>query len=208
MFARHARFLTAFGIGILITLACLVFAVSPVVTMLLAANGFFMAYLALMLRFAAHVSPADLRAHAARSDEGLPLIVTLALAAVGLSLSDIVLMLHGGGSGALETVLALASVPLGWAMVHVLAAFHYAFMYYAPEGSGDAEGMAFPGTAQPGASEFLYFAFVIGMTAQVSDVTVETTALRRVTLVHSVGSFFYNTVILALAVNAGVALGR
>ena len=39
------------------------------------------------------------------------------------------------------------------------------------------------------------------MTAQVSDVEVRTTPLRRLTLMHGVVSFFYNTVLLALAVN-------
>jgi uncharacterized membrane protein len=32
--------------------------------------------------------------------------------------------------------------------------------------------------------------------------------MRRVVLLHGIGSFFYNTVILALAVNAGIALSR
>ena len=43
------------------------------------------------------------------------------------------------------------------------------------------------------------------MTAQVSDVAVKTGALRRTVLAHGVASFFYNTVILALAVNAALA---
>ena len=42
------------------------------------------------------------------------------------------------------------------------------------------------------------------MTAQVSDVVVERPGLRRLVLAHGVVSFFYNTVILALAVNAAV----
>ena len=46
------------------------------------------------------------------------------------------------------------------------------------------------------------------MTAQVSDVVVTTAAMRRAVLLHSLGSFFYNTVILALAVNAGLALNH
>ena len=44
------------------------------------------------------------------------------------------------------------------------------------------------------------------MTAQISDTAVTTTDMRRVTLAHSVLSFFYNAVILALAVSAGMAL--
>jgi uncharacterized membrane protein len=44
------------------------------------------------------------------------------------------------------------------------------------------------------------------MTAQVSDVQVLGTEMRRVTPAHGVVAFFFNTVILALAVN--VTLGR
>ena len=47
----------------------------------------------------------------------------------------------------------------------------------------------------------------IGMTAQVSDVVLETRSLRQAVLVHGVASFFYNTCILALAVNAAVTAG-
>jgi uncharacterized membrane protein len=44
------------------------------------------------------------------------------------------------------------------------------------------------------------------MTAQVSDVQVRTTVMRRATMLHGVVSFFFNTVFIAMAVNAGVAL--
>ena len=46
------------------------------------------------------------------------------------------------------------------------------------------------------------------MTAQVSDVQVLTIAMRRLTLAHGVASFYYNTVILALAVNLAVGQGH
>ena len=92
-------------------------------------------------------------------------------------------------------------------MLHTLAAFHYANLFYAPApGGGEARGLDFPGSPEPDPWDFLYFAFVIGMTAQVSDVAVRSTALRRTALAHGVASFFYNTVILALAVNAAIAL--
>jgi uncharacterized membrane protein len=48
----------------------------------------------------------------------------------------------------------------------------------------------------------MYFSLTIGMTAQVSDVVVERASLRRLVLAHGVISFFYNTVIVALSVNA------
>ena len=49
--------------------------------------------------------------------------------------------------------------------------------------------------------DFFYYSLVIGMTSQVSDVQTLSARMRRTTLAHSVISFFFNTVILALAVN-------
>ncbi len=100
--------------------------------------------------------------------------------------------------------MALVSLPLGWATIHTLVAFHYAFLHYRTKG----EGFAFPGKGAPDAWDFLYASFTIGMTAQVSDVEVTTRPLRRAVLVHGVASFFYNTGILALAVNAAVTAGQ
>ena len=82
-------------------------------------------------------------------------------------------------------------------------AFHYADIHY----FGDAEpDLEFPGGGDPGPWDFLYFSFVIGMTAQVSDVQVKTAVMRRSVLWHGIVSFFLNTVFIAMAVNAGVAL--
>jgi uncharacterized membrane protein len=103
--------------------------------------------------------------------------------------------------GGLRAALAVASVPLGWLVLHTLMAFHYANLCYAPGPEGGS-GLGFPRTPEPGPWDFLYFAFVIGIAAQVSDVTVRSTGMRRVVLAHSVASFFYNAVILALVVNA------
>jgi len=74
-------------------------------------------------------------------------------------------------------------------------------------GKGEG-GLVFPGRSDPGAWDFLYYSFVIGMTAQVSDVAVTSPALRRLTLAHSVVAFFYNTVLITLAVNVVVVLAQ
>src|SRR3569833_24481 len=52
----------------------------------------------------------------------------------------------------------------------------------------------------------LFFSFAVGRTAQVSDVVVKTTTMRRTVLWHGVGSFFFNTVFIAMAVNAAGAM--
>ena len=202
MFRRHRHFLTAFAAGLLLGALALGGGLRMGDSLLVAANSFFLIYILLMLQFARRVSPDDLRRHAELSDEGVPMIAALALGAVGLSLTGIAHAL-ARGSG-LEAGLAVASVPLGWAMLHMLAGFHYGCLFYAAGKAGDQRGLVFPGAETPGAWDFFYFAFVIGMTAQVSDVVVERPALRRLVLGHGIVSFFYNTVILALAVNAAV----
>jgi uncharacterized membrane protein len=45
------------------------------------------------------------------------------------------------------------------------------------------------------------------MTAQTADTGITTTQMRRIVLVHSIVSFFFNTVIVAAAVNLAVSLG-
>jgi len=100
--------------------------------------------------------------------------------------------------------LAGLTVVASWTVTHTVFALHYAHHYYgdgpAP-GDDDRGGLAFPGGEQPDYWDFLYFSFVVGMTCQVSDVQVTSRTMRRITLVHGVLSFLFNTVILALSVN-------
>jgi len=202
MLSRHGRFLAALGVGAAIAAVSL--PLGHPKASLLAVNGFFLCYLALMLRMTVQATPATLKRRAEEDDEGIVLILILAIAAVGISLSAILQVLATPGQGALTTVLSLAAVPLGWAMVHTLVAYRYAHLFYA---AGSTPGLTFPATPKPGPWDFLYLAFGIGMTAQVPDVAVTVAPMRRVVMLHSVGAFFYNTVILALAVNAGLSLG-
>ena len=196
MFARHRRFLTAFLLGLVLGIAAFAAGMAPGRAVLVAADGFFLTYLGLMALFLPRMTPAALRRHAELSDEGVPLIAALALGSVALSLTAIGHALSRGSG--MEAALAVASVPLGWLTLHVLAAFHYAALWY----QRGAKGLSFPGTETPDAWDFLYFSLTIGMTAQVSDVVVERGSMRRLVLAHGVVSFFYNTVIVALSVNA------
>ena len=138
------------------------------------------------------------------------LIVVITIAAIYLSLRSIFASLDQSPS---ERILLISfiSVPLGWLTLHTIAAFHYAHRYYSRSTSSirnqqDAGGLNFPETDEPTSWDFLYYSFVVGMTAQVSDVQVLTTPLRLLTLAHGVVSFFFNVVILALAVS--LATGR
>jgi uncharacterized membrane protein len=84
----------------------------------------------------------------------------------------------------------------------MLFAIHYAHRYYGEPAQEAGRGLIFPEpNAAPNYSEFVYFAFCIGMTYQVSDVMTCTRAFRRLVTFHGALSFFYNTFVLALAVN-------
>ncbi len=205
--ARHTRFLIAFGLGLAVTGVTFALDFDLILQALLSVNGFFITYLVLMLAVTQTMTADDLRKHSELEDEGITLIVVLALGTVTIAMASVVLVLSQKSGSTLQNILALAAVPLGWATMHMLAAYHYAHMYYTPD--PDA-GLKFPGDTDgdPGAWDFLYFAYTIGMTAQVADVQVTTSPLRRVVLTHSIGSFFYNTVVLALAVNAALQLGE
>jgi uncharacterized membrane protein len=202
---RHGRFLISFGLGVCAGVAAWWLAFSPVLALLAAADALFLVYLALTARIVGQTGPDDLRRHAEDEDEGVALILLLAALAVLVSVAAIFMVLNADESSLAARLAALVSLPLGWATVHTLIAFHYAYLHYRAEEQG--EGFRFPGKGAPDAWDFLYASFTIGMTAQVSDVEVTTRPLRRAVLVHGVASFFYNTGILALAVNAAVTSG-
>src|SRR5262245_2927264 len=88
---------------------------------LIGADAFFCIYLALMTRLAVNITPGGLRARASEEDEGILLIILLALAAVAVSLGSIFILLNqADGPSTVELVLAIATVPLGWLMLHTI----------------------------------------------------------------------------------------
>ena len=108
-------------------------------------------------------------------------------------------------SGALDMVAAAVSIVLSWLYMNMIFALHYAHGYYSRR-SPTHKGLEFPGTPEPDYWDFAYFALVLGMTFQVSDVQIVNRRLRRTALVHSVIAFFFNVFIIAISVN--VAAGR
>jgi uncharacterized membrane protein len=90
-----------------------------------------------------------------------------------------------------------------WFLIHTMFAIHYAHEYYlrAVKREDSAGGLQFPSEDAPDYWDFMYFSFVIGMTSQVSDVAIASRHLRRVSLVHGILAFFFNTTILATGIN-------
>jgi uncharacterized membrane protein len=101
---------------------------------------------------------------------------------------------------------------LSWLATHILFAIRYAHEYYTPNRSADRSdsqqqgGLEFPHEPAPDYWDFLYFALVLGMTFQVSDVQITARTLRRLATVHGLLSFLFNTIIVALMVNIAASL--
>lgn len=166
-------------------------------------------FLALTAAVMVGASPERVRARVRELDPRRWVVLAIIVAAASISLVALGLTLQKEAG---ETAAALAlrlvvtglTVVASWTLTHTIFALHYAHHFYGDvEGPSTADrgGLAFPGTELPDYWDFLYFAFVIGMTCQVSDVQVTSRAMRRLTLTHGVLSFFFNTIVLALAVN-------
>ncbi|MGG5822548.1 DUF1345 domain-containing protein [Falsiroseomonas sp. HW251] len=163
------------------------------------------AWLALILPLMLRIGPQSLRARTAALDEGAWVILAATVSAALFSLMSVIWALADAPSPVPPYVVALGlgTVLLSWLFVHVLFAVHYAH-----EHCRSGEGIAFPGNEDPDFAEFLYFAFTIGMTFQVSDATTTTPRVRRLVVVHGLVSFLFNAVILGAAVNLAAALAR
>ncbi|MEO7054254.1 MAG: DUF1345 domain-containing protein [Rhizomicrobium sp.] len=206
--SRHVRFYIALGCG-LIAFGIGRMADLPV-ALLAGGDVFYLVFLGLCLVMVAGQSAEDLKIRAKKEDEGIAIVIVIILATLlFFSLAVFEALGKKHGIELLPVMLAGIGAPLGWLVLHTAMAFHYADLHYFddPDTADDDTGdLDFPGNAQPCAWDFLYFSFVVGMTAQVSDVVVKTTTMRRTVLWHGVVSFFFNTVFIAMAVNAAVAM--
>jgi uncharacterized membrane protein len=148
-------------------------------------------------------APEELRRRAAALDEGKWGMLTATLG--GALASLIAVAWHLGTAPRptpIDTVaLNLATILLSWIFLHVLFATHYAHEYWI-----DGRGLSFPGGDAPDFAEFLYVAFTIGMTFEVSDTPTQKPAMRRLVLLHGAVAFLFNAVILAAAVNLAATL--
>lgn len=133
----------------------------------------------------------------ARASARLLLLVasSMSLIGVGRGLAE-----AGQLGGPLEVVLtagSLLAVALSWNTLHTVYTLHYAHLYYA----GRRGGVDFNQETNPAYRDFLYLAFTVGMTYQVSDTPVSSAALRFEIIKHALLAFVFGTVIVAFSIN-------
>lgn len=79
-----------------------------------------------------------------------------------------------------------------WALSIVSYALHYAEKDHA------IPGLDFPGERTNAFADYLYFSIAVATTFGATDVTIATPRMRRVVNLHTVVTFIYNSVIVAL----------
>ena len=206
-FNQHIRFFAAVAFGAAsFALARMAGFHAP---LLAAGDAFYAVFLILCLTIVGQ-SANDLKRRAQADDEGIFVVVLITLATMAFFCAAVFEALaKKQGMDRPALIMAGVGALLGWFVLHTVMAFHYANLHYFDDpdtSDDDGRDLDFPGKEEPCAWDFLYFSFVVGMTAQVSDVQVKTRVMRQSVLGHGVASFFFNTVFIAMAVNAAVSL--
>jgi uncharacterized membrane protein len=201
------RLLTAFAVGVLTALLLPREVVDqPVARSLVAWNTGTVLYIALAAVMMMRSSRDGLQRRAQLEDEGQYVVLGLVIIAVIASLvaiaGELVVAkdLHGSMKS-VHVALAIVTILSSWGFMHLIFALHYAHDYYAAVARGQKPGLAFPGDGKPLYGDFFYFAAIIGTSGQTADVELTTSAMRRLGSVHCILSFFFNTAVLALAIN-------
>lgn len=153
-------------------------------------------------------TPNELCAIVEEQDDGLKVIFMIVIIAVCFSLFGSLLLLTSKGESSFNkifhTIVSLSPVLLSWFLLHTTFTIRYAHLYHDHnklKTGSNVGGIDFPTKEHPDYIDFAYFSFVIGMTFQVSDVQVNSRVIRRFVLMHSLISFVFNTIIVALTIN-------
>ncbi len=142
-------------------------------------------------------TPDEMRRHASENDANR--VMLLAIATVVMLTIMTAVAGELGNRGKPDVILIVTTLVLAWLFANTVYALHYAHIYYL---EGSKGGLNFSGDPDcPDYSDFIYFAYTLGMTFQTSDTAVETRQLRRVVTIHSFAAFVFNIGVLAFSIN-------
>ena len=107
-------------------------------------------------------------------------------------------------SKAFHFIITGSTVLGSWLLLGVVFTFHYAHLFYF---SKDIQLLKFPDDEKnPNYWDFLYFSFTIATAVQTSDICVNSRTMRKIVLLQSILSFFFNAAILGLSINVAAGL--
>ena len=167
----------------------------PARDLLLAFNVAAAAFIILIFRMMFRATLASMRQRAELQREGRWAVLGTSIVVSLATLVALSLELHSKSREApLQVLLSVSTIVLVWVFVNMMFTLHYAHDFY-DKRSLASSGLQFPGTEEPDYWDFMYFAFVLGMTFQVSDVQITSRPMRHFALLHGVLAFFFNVVL-------------
>ncbi|MFZ4725023.1 MAG: DUF1345 domain-containing protein [Paludibacter sp.] len=156
----------------------------------------------------------QIKKKATEDDGSVAFVFFMVLISSFAGMLAVLLIIISKDSGIRESTLFLPSCILGmilsWLMVHTMYVFHYAHEYYDSKdekGRKYIGGLNFPDEREPDYLDFAYYSFGLGCTFQVSDISVTSRKIRRITMFHGLLSFVLNTFVVALTINLIAGLG-
>ncbi|WP_116952013.1 DUF1345 domain-containing protein [Jiangella endophytica] len=203
---RKADDLISIAFTTTISVLAIVYTLVPYLLVLVAWEAVAVVYLVLVLttfhnRTTRDV-PSSSRALPGRLLEYLSWSLPIAASGTGVT-SAVVLLTTDGSSGTGDThglivgLLGSIGVIVAWLLLQTGFAEIYESVY---ERLPEAGMISFPGTEKdPTLSDFLYLSFAVGTSFASSGATVASRKVRRVILIQSVTSFFYNAFLIAVA---------
>ncbi len=143
--------------------------------------------------------PKVIESHAAQNDANRTLLLVLTGIVMLVLLFAVAAETVGHPPQPFTRALIIVTLALAWLFSNTIYAFHYAHLAYIDE--EHCAGITFPGTEEPIYSDFLYFAFGLGMTFQTSDVQISNQHIRKIVTMHCLAAFVFNIGVLAFTIN-------
>jgi uncharacterized membrane protein len=211
--ALHWRLILGAGVGVVAWLAASLLGAPEPSRILIGWNAGAVVYLAAIGHLFLTATEAQVRNRCAVQDETRGMILALVIASIIAALAAIIVALVAvrdphSATGVLVALLAAGTLISAWLVLQSVFVAHYTHRHFQAVAAGEA-GFLFPGDPPRTYMDFVYLAFCLGATAQISDPSVPTTRLRNLVTAHAATAYFYNTAILAVGINilAGL-LGR
>lgn len=108
-----------------------------------AINSFFIVYLAMTIVRVPQLNEAFLRTHPGNADAPVMVIFLITLATVATAFAALFEVVNSAKDPmGWRLAFALAAIPLGWATIHLMAAIHYAHLFWEPHGKDAKPGIA------------------------------------------------------------------
>jgi uncharacterized membrane protein len=160
-------------------------------------------YLVLAFWMIAHSGAGQTHRQSFRQDEGgfaiLVGTIVAATASIGAVIAWIEAATRAETFAPASIAFLIVTILLSWCFIHTMFALHYAHEFYAGRGEKGG-GLIFPHDPEPDYWDFVYMAFSIGTSFEVSDVAITSKRIRRTAMVHGIVSFFFNVTLIALSV--------